>query len=190
MKSITSLQEAAQAINELQNRLDTVNSKNWDRRQTRIVNAHPSIDPYDYVVRKELDERAQTTVVQGTGTGYEKVVFGVGINSNLQVDTDVCPHYISLYTLTADICLAKVKTVCSGSDIQVQFYKNGIDELFTTPLIIPIGSLAVQMKSDFAITSISYKDYLTCNVLQVGSGIRGKDLTVYLRFKIIGVPNG
>lgn len=190
MKSITTIQEAQQAINELQNRFDTIGAKNWDRRQTRIVNAHPSVDPYDYVVRKELDEKAQTVVAQGISTSYEKVVFGVGINSNLQVDTDVCPHYISLYTLTAEICCAKVKEVCSGSDIQVQIYQNGVNALFLTPLVIPIGSLAVQVKSDFAISSLSFTDYLTCNVLQVGSGIRGKDLTVYLRFKITGAPNG
>lgn len=192
MKSIRTVQEAQAAINELYNRLDTLSVKNWDRHQTRIVNAHPSVEPYDYVVRKELDEwgKGEERVVD-QGLGYSPCVFGIGVGSSgvILTGTDVCPHFISLYTLQPSICLFKVKTAPTVTPILVQVYKNGTTALFSSNINVPVGSTAVQLKSDFALTSLAFKDYLTCNVIQAGSGVPGSALTIYIRFKIIGVPN-
>jgi len=51
---IQSFKDTESEIRKLRNELDLLRSKNIDLKQRRIVNAHSSIDPYDYVIRKEL----------------------------------------------------------------------------------------------------------------------------------------
>lgn len=194
MRSISSISEAQQAINDLYSRIELITSKNWDVRKRRIVNAHPSVDLYDYVVRKELLERTGTSEakVVDQGLGYKDCVFGIGVGSSgvILTGTDVCPHFISAYALQPEICVYKVKVAPTVTPIQLQVYKNGLYPLFTTELSVPVGTTAVQQKSDFALTSLAFKDYLTVNVLQTGSGVPGSALTIYIRFKITGAPNG
>lgn len=191
MKSIKSLEEAQQAINELQNRIDLISSKNWDFHQRRIVNAHPSVDPYDYVVRKELDQiGGKSSEIIDQGLGYKDCVFGLGIAGNIVVGTDVCPHFISAYVLQPEICVAKVKVAPQGAAIQIQCYQNGVTPIFTTVLSLPAASTAVVQKLDFAIKRIEFKDFITCSVLQTGTTVLGQTATVYIRFKILAVPNG
>jgi len=54
MRQIRSLEDAQIAIRELYSFYDLLKSKDIDMQRRRVKNASPSKEPYDYVVRKEL----------------------------------------------------------------------------------------------------------------------------------------
>src|SRR5687767_11686764 len=73
--------------------------RNIDLQKRRIINAHPSVDDYDYVVRRELIDTigglATTNVTQLqqslTFSNSENVVFGIGIGTPCEIGTDATP---------------------------------------------------------------------------------------------------
>jgi hypothetical protein len=67
MKRIESLEDLRLAVRDLDNRISKYESRVIDLSQRQIVNAHPSIMPYDYVVRREL-EQAVAALVGRIGT--------------------------------------------------------------------------------------------------------------------------
>ena len=56
MKRIQTLEDLRLAVRDLDDRVTHFESNTIDLSQRQIVNAHPSIMPYDYVVRRELEE--------------------------------------------------------------------------------------------------------------------------------------
>jgi len=153
MRAINSLSDAQAVINELANRLDTLSVKNWNRKQTRITNAHPSVDPYDYVVRKELDERigGTTTTVAG---GERKATFGLNDASQA---TDKTPHFFVLYSGTPTSLRANAKVAPTGSDLILTLKQKTSEtgdwvELLdpASRLTIPIGSTWIHTTTTFA----------------------------------------
>jgi hypothetical protein len=122
----------------------------------------------------------------GGGNAYEKIVFGV--NYNLAVGDDVNPHYISLFEQDLEVCLFKVKQAPTGQDVLCQVVVNGTDNLFSSSIMVPAGDSTVQLKNDFNIPSLHFKDVLTFNITQIGSVIVGATLTVFIRGKIMGAP--
>lgn len=186
MRSISSFQEAQSAINDILNRLDTLSVKNWNRRQTRIVNAHPSVDEYDYVVRKELDalKGSGNQTVASSGNGAEKCTFGLGINSLVTTGTNLCPPYIVAKRggVILDFVVAAVGVACTGTPIQVQT-RVGATSIFTTPLEIPVGTITAVEKTDFSLNTFNFKDIILCDVLQAGNAYPGTNLVVVMVFK-------
>lgn len=173
-------------------RVDTLATRLIDFHQRRITNAAPSVDDYDYVVRKELKKgiedtrRTITTSNLSGGLGYRDIVFGV--NGDLVVGDDINPHYISLYEGTFEICGFKVKTAPVGAAILCQAVVNGTDNLFSTSITVPDGITAAQTKVDFNVTLIHFLDVVTFNVTQIGSTTPGATLTVFIRYKITEAP--
>lgn len=185
MKSFSSIQEVQSAINEIYNRLDTLSVKNWDRKQTRIVNAHPSVDLYDYVVRKELLEATGKSTIENVTEGSSnKCTFGLGINSLVLVGNNQCPPYIVARRsgLKLNYVLAVAGVAPTGSDIQIQT-RVGSTPIFSTPLVIPAGSLAVVEKVDFAVSTFTFKQIILCDVLQAGSSYPGTNIVVVMVFE-------
>lgn len=189
MRSINSIQEAQREINELQNRIDTICGKNWDRRKTRIVNAHPSVDPYDYVVRKELD------AIRGGGTnttalgGYDKCTFGIAIDSDLYVANDTNPWFIVPATLKL-VWLAGVIKNPADATVSFRINKNPADPQNpqTDELIIAPGltaSTLVHTWNTFSITNFNAKDIITIDTTSIGSTIAGGDVVFVLKFEIV-----
>lgn len=60
MRAINSLSDAEIVLRDLHNQLDLLRSENIDMNKRRVVNATPSRDLYDYVVRKELEDVAKS----------------------------------------------------------------------------------------------------------------------------------
>jgi hypothetical protein len=171
MKSITSLQEAAQAINELQNRLDTATSKNWDRRQTRIVNAHPSVDPYDYVVRKELDERLEVTTVKSGEVEY-KATFGL---NDASVGSDKTPHFHILKGGSLFEIRFNAKVAPTGCTFKMKVYVQLADGSPwvsilspSTYLEIPVGNDWINYYTDFTGIDLLVDNTLMKIAVEVG----------------------
>jgi hypothetical protein len=185
MKSISTIQEAQQAINELQNRIDLLSTKNWDVKQRRIVNAHPSIDPYDYIVRKELDSRVTQVTAEGVSTIYDKATFGIGIDVGAIVGTNVCPSYIASFNLTPVICYYTAGQFPTGSNVIIDVKLNGVS-FFSSNLTVLVGGSGVYEKTDFETTTLAPKDVLTVDVTQIGSGLPGVNIVVVIKFSIRG----
>lgn len=81
-RGITSLEDADIAISQLIDFKDELTSLNMDMRRRRVVNAGPSIDPFDYVIRGEvtdlvnesiqaLDFNELIDIGRGGGTGLQ-----------------------------------------------------------------------------------------------------------------------
>ena len=194
MKSINTIQEAQQVINDLQNQIDTIRSKNWDRHQTRIVNAHPSVDPYDYVVRKELDRLGGTTVAERVEGGYDKCTFGIAIDSVLYVANDTNPRYIcAANSLTLKWMAGIVKVPAVGSGITCRFNKNPVDpqspqddELICNFAFLEseMGTVKILSTDDFLITEFVLSDLITVDVTEVGATTPGGGVVFVMKFRI------
>lgn len=80
---IKSLEDAIAAIKDLQNFRREISSQNWDFRQRRIINAHPSVGENDYVVRKELIKflpkvaESEEPLARGGASGIPNVTFSI-----------------------------------------------------------------------------------------------------------------
>ena len=153
MRSINSLQEAQQAINDLQNRIDTIGAKNWDRRQTRIVNAHPSVEPYDYVVRKELDERVGGTTVVSASDGY-KATFGL---NDASVGSDKTPHFHILKGGSLFEIRYNAKVSPTGCVFKMKVYTQLTDGGTWASILRPSTYLEIPVGNDW----INYYTYFT-----------------------------
>ena len=71
MRNVRTFEDCNALFRELFGKLDSLNSDNLDMKKRRVVNASPSKDTYDYVVRKELldlgTKGTSTTVKQRQG---------------------------------------------------------------------------------------------------------------------------
>lgn len=183
MKSITSISEAQQAINELYNRIDTLSVKNWDRRQTRIVNAHPSVDPYDYVVRKELDAIKGGSEVVGVTGDTEVHVFGV--SGAVSVVTNGFPPLIFEHSVSLIALHTCFNVAPTGTDFHadIRLRSTGLS-ILNSQIVIPASSTAVVEYTSFALSSFAKDDVLLCDVTQVGSGVPGSMWAAYMLFKV------
>ncbi len=68
-RNLTKLEDAFKAIRELQDEITTLTTTNLDFHRRQIKNAHPSIDDYDYVVRKELKQGLEEKKLDIKGLG-------------------------------------------------------------------------------------------------------------------------
>lgn len=143
MKSISSLSDAQAAINELANRLDTLSTKNWDRKQTRIVNVHPSVDPYDVVVRKELDsiKGGESTIVSAVGN---KATFGL---NDATVGNDKTPHYFVRASGIPTSMKANAKVAPTGTPLILTLEQQTADGGVWTELLDPTNRLTIPLNS-------------------------------------------
>lgn len=187
-RNLLNLEDAFRAIRELQEELDKITLKNWDFHQRRIVNAHPSVDDYDYVVRKELREfegGGETTLVGGTtGIGGEYIrTFGYGIASNLVTGVDLLPPLIVTWPSTLLKIYAKCKVAPTGANAIADIKLSGTTILDSSKITIPAGSTSVITINTFVTSSFSETNVLTFDMNQVGSSVPGSTLVVTLRFR-------
>lgn len=97
---IKTFEEAEREIRKLRDELDSLKKGNIDARQRRIVNAAPSQDSNDVVIRAELAQFLKPTTqevqTKATGSAAEEVcVFGAFVGS-VAVDSQNCcpPHLV------------------------------------------------------------------------------------------------
>lgn len=186
MRAINSLSDVQAVINEFANRLDTLSVKNWDRRQTRITNAHPSVDPYDYVVRKELDslKGGASTVV---ASGVNKATFGL---NDATVGNDKTPHYFVRASGTPQRIQANAKVAPTGTPLiltlEQQLTSGGVwTELLVpaTRLTIPLNSTWIHEITTFAPTAALTKgSLLRIAVTQGDSNLVCREVEVILEW--------
>lgn len=196
MKPVQSFNDVNVALKQLEDRVNLLNVPDvvdWKKR--RIGNASPSVDAYDYVVRKELQEflaGASSVFKVSKGGGvtvtYAIAVFGVSIDENLSVGTDLCPAHIAPFDGKFLKAYFKLKGPCTGTTVNIDINLHGSASgsiLGSNLLKIPVNDVTVKQSTIFAITSMKEGDYLTLDIKQVGSTLPGKTLIVKLKYQLL-----
>lgn len=75
MRRVNNFNDVNDALREVYDILDGLRTNNLDMKKRRAVNASPSIDKYDYVVRKELEEKVAAITGGTVGLKYYTIVF-------------------------------------------------------------------------------------------------------------------
>lgn len=120
MRAINSLKDVEIVLKDLQNTVDLWRSQDIDMQKRRVVNAHPSKNLYDYVVRKELQEAIvqQSIIAEARANTDYIIVFSN--SSGLYTGLNVSPAYIvknpSVPLMVSAIALNSSRTV--GTIIQ------------------------------------------------------------------------
>ncbi len=84
MRQVNSIREVNEALREIQDFMDAQRTNNIDMKGRRVVQASPSKDDYDYVIRKELyDLKISIDVLR---TQYEQKVIELQFALNKKQD--------------------------------------------------------------------------------------------------------
>ena len=201
IRSVNTLDDARISIRELDSRLNKLETGNQDFHRRRIVNAHPSVDDYDYVVRKELLQPVQNIVSinppGGTGSGgggggsnknFDIRTFGFAIGRDLETGSDLLPPLIIPWTdCKLEKIYAKCKVPPNGSDAIADINSVSVSIIGSPFIVIPEGSFSVITISSFAQENFHEGEVLTFDLDQAGSTDAGQTLVITLKFRIINV---
>jgi hypothetical protein len=169
--------------------VDQFSTQDLNFHQRRITNAHPSIDDFDYVVRKELrklqDDLLKKISTIGVGSDTETHVFGV--SGDVSVVTSGFPPLILEHTVTLVALHTCFNIAPTGSDFEADiFLRSSGLSILNIPIVIPAGSTNVVEYTSFLTPKFVKGDVLLCNITQVGSTTPGTMWTAYMLFKVLG----
>ncbi len=188
-RSLNSLQDAFRAIKELDETITGLTTRNLDFHQRQIKNAHPSIDDFDYVVRKELRDligggKPAINITGGGAGNFYLRTFGYGVNRDLTTGTDLLPDLIIPFPSTTLLKIfAKCKVAPTGSDVIADINLLGSSILGGSFITIPAGSSSVITVNSFDVASFTEGQVLTFDLDQIGATISGQTLVVTMLFK-------
>lgn len=211
MRFIKNIEDANHALRELFDFYDNLRNRNYDLHRKRIINAHPSIDDYDYVVRKELIDTIgeaftargipkrkgnQPTVITPPGgpppstttptVRYDKITFGIGIGRSVEVGDDVTPPYIWTNSSNGKpkIIAAAANIPPIGDDLEFDILHNGSNFIsFSLPQ--GTGSKVVVHSGVTTQPTITRYDVVSCNVTQTGGTEGGRDVEIVLFCELV-----
>jgi hypothetical protein len=78
---------------------------------------------------------------------------------------------------------AAVNTPPEGADVVIDVLKNGVSILNASKLHISAGTNEAAELTTLVTQAVTTGDYLTVNIVSVGSTVRGADLTVFIRYQ-------
>jgi hypothetical protein len=78
---------------------------------------------------------------------------------------------------------AAIATAPTGADVVIDVLKNGVSVLTASKLHILDGFHEAAEVSSFVTQTVVTGEYLTVNIVSVGSIVRGADLTVFIRYQ-------
>jgi len=189
VRSLTTLSDCIRAIKEMDDTLTNLTTRNLDFHQRQIKNAHPSIDDFDYVVRKELSDLIgggkPAINISGGGAGnFYLRTFGYGVNRDLTTGTDLLPDLIIPFPSTTLLKIfAKCKVAPTGDDVIADINLLGASILDGSKITIPAGSASVVIISSFTTAGFTEGQVLTFDLDQIGSIDPGQTLVVTMLFK-------
>lgn len=184
--------EANSVISDLVQFKNIFTLKNVDWKKRRIVNASPSVDDYDYVVRKELIDRigGGTTpraiiTRAAAAANYDKATFGIGVGTPAAVGDYVTPPYVWSNSRVGRPAIVFLCANISptGANLIVDIRKSGVSIFTAGQVVLPAGTAnraVVSYSGVFTGVSFARGDVLTPHVLQIGSTLEGQDINVVL----------
>ncbi len=187
MKALRTFLDVETAFKEFETKLNSLLTRDIDMQQRRVINAHPSIKPDDYVIRRELDTAIEQVIqeedrVAGSSSDYDVGAFGIAINTELNVGIDVCPHHIVVHPTggTVQKVYAQAKTPSVGADIKISLY---VRSNLICQITIPANSSAVVTSTTIPYSTLVDGDDISCDVDQVGSSVKGGTIIIKFRYR-------
>jgi len=191
LRRVNNFDEINASLRELYEFVDLWRTYNVDFRQRRIINAHPSIDDYDYVVRKELIDRIgggltprklfpgeAGVATPAKASNWDKITFGIGIGRSIEVGSNATPPYIWTNSRKgrAKIIAAACNIPPQGDDLIINIMRSGalISEL-TIPENVAPQQVVHSTTQDIILDRY---DIVTCNVSQTGDEEGGRDVEI------------
>lgn len=190
IRRVTNFDQLNDALRELFQFADTLSTRNINLTKRRVINAHPSIDDYDYVVRKELHDlvgggvagrRKPTT----TAKTYDKITFGIGIGRSIEVGSNATPPYIwtNVANGRPDIVAMAANTPPTVTDLIIDIKKNGTSIFLADEYTFPASTAArtvVHDSSSIFKSNLLFTRYdvFSLDVLQTGSGVAGGEIEI------------
>lgn len=164
MRQIRSFEDAQIAIRELFNYVDYLRTQNIDLNKRRIKNASPSVDLYDYVVRKELEDLRPTISTEVASTVAARSGYSVIFSSYFPFGGNpASPGYVIQRTsVLSKVTFIALSTNGSPS-LRLNLLKNFTDDILTNDLIInpSYTEKTIITITDLAITSFAVNDVIT-----------------------------
>jgi hypothetical protein len=106
----------------------------------------------------------------------------ITIQGPLATGTDILPPIVAPTGITITGIYARVKIAPTGAGIRLGFNKNGSDDILGTATYVEIaaGAYSGNETSDFDGSNavLAAGDYLTVDIDQVGSTVKGSDLSI------------
>lgn len=190
MRRVSNFDEVNDALRQLFALRDSLLVLNVDWHQRRIINAHPSVDDFDYVVRKELHDlvgggktahpvRASSVVA----ANYDKITFGAGVGIPIIVGSNITPPYVWSNNRTGrpSIIFLCANVSPTGADLILDVKKNGASIFTLGSVHFPAGTgnrVVVSYSGVFTGTSFTRGDVITLDCTQTGSTLAGQDVQV------------
>ena len=177
MRQVRNLEDAQVAIRELYSLFDKLNSKDIDMSKRRVVNASPSKEPYDYVIRKEfidLKKQVQVTKSVDTVTPGGIVNFSIIFNSYGRVVSAplASPPYIFQRACIPLRVSLSSSAPSSSAGTFFNFLYKGL-YLLNTPIELPTTATALEIfeSTDLnpSIVEFSLDEVIVLSVLSSGS---------------------
>jgi len=179
-------------------------SKNLDVRNNRVINVAWPSDLHD-AVNVEYIQSLFGKIAFKKKYEYDKCTFGLAIDTDLVVQNDTNPHYIvEARQLHLSEVAAKIKVAAVSTDtitaVEFRLHRNWIGTNGTASSEVihtkvgtstwidfpyPSGVTTVQFWNVFDVTQFSYHDWLTIDILKIGSTTPGQTLVAVMKFKIV-----
>lgn len=207
------LDDVVRELDILKRKVQLLETDDIDMRKRRVVNASPSAKLDDYVIRRELEDFKQlaasvSSVSSGStsGSAYDRAIFGLGVNTIIDVGTDVTPSHICTFPADTEVArvgkeakilalFAKAKQPPAGSDLKLELWKNYDQQnLQDHPreLIIDfpmkqgfdlVTLFGPGFEFEFDVTKLIHLDTIHVHVIQVGSQVSGSGVYLKLLYK-------
>lgn len=102
IRTVKSIEDVNNSLREIYDFMDRWDTKTIDLGGRRVKNAGMSKDPFDYVVRRELERfegaaepaKQKKQAVPSSIANYDKVTFGIAVQADLEVGDDLTPPFI------------------------------------------------------------------------------------------------
>jgi len=185
MRNAASFEDCNVLFRELYNQLDRLNSKDLNMEKRRVVNASPSKDSYDYVVRKELFD-AFENIPESKATAIATKSSYVIVFSNsgaIKVATQASGPYIFKRKSSSLIVSVSAVSPPTSGDARFNLKHNGVN-ILVNDIILPstAASLEVVNSTDFISSPITFEidDTLVLEVVST-SGVSKITVELYVK---------
>jgi hypothetical protein len=158
--------------------LDNLRTRDLDMAKRRVVNASPSQNEYDYVVRKELEQFTRGTTVSATpstATGFYTVVFSnSGTIRTAQYASS--PYIMKRRSAVLGVYAVAVEPPSAGTS-QFNVWHGSSISVLNTDLAMPSTTAAFEVvgSTDLNVSTVEIDELLT---LEVVAGEGAKKVTV------------
>jgi hypothetical protein len=186
MRALRDTKDVQLVLKELMDWKDKLTSKDWNFTGLRIRNASPSLDDYDYVVRKELkDSTSQTVNVSN--------LYSICFQSNgttLASGTNVASSYIvglGREGIVVKVYISLNSDQVAAGDIIVMPTLNGV-ALLKNNLVLPAGSVTTfSSYTTQPNPRIKEMDLLNLDIISVSDPDASKALEVQVQVQLFGI---